>query len=139
MRSAQPLEVPSRLRLYTLECAKPTESGLLFVRDDGPFVLPWYRVQCAHAARVGEPDEARFAFRLVLIQRSSSCETIRFDFPRDAIGEAANCARALLVALGPDGCEPALRTLAEQGVLPRHYHEPEVFDEAVLEATRFAS
>jgi hypothetical protein len=139
MSSAEPLEVPSRLRLYTLKCAKPTESGLLFVRDGGPFVLPWHRVQYAYAARVGEGTEERIAFRVVLSQRSSSCETACFDFPADAVSDAGTCARALLVALGPDACDSALRTLAEQGVLSRHHIEAEVFDEAVLEATRWTA
>ena len=139
MSSAESLEVPSRLRLHELECAKPTESGLLFQRKEGPFVLPWYRVHRAFVARVGEEQEERIAFQLVLNQHGSECETVRFDLAASEANAAGQHARALLLALGPDACDPVLRTLAEEGVIPRHYLEPDVFDEAVLEATRWTA
>ena len=130
-------EVPSRLETHALVGAKPTERGLLFERESRALVLSWRRVQRAFAARVGEGEAERFAFLLVLRNRGPACEVVRFEVL--AAAEAAQTARALLVALGPDFCDPCLRTLADEGVAPRSFAEPEVFDEAVLEAVRYAA
>lgn len=136
MRASAP-EVPSRLKTHHLAAAKPTERGLLFQRGPSSLVLSWGRVQRTFAARVGEAPAERFVFQLVLREHGPACEVVRFEVSDPA--EAACTARALLVALGADRCDPCLHTLGEEGVAPRRYLEPEVFDEAVLEAVRFAA
>lgn len=139
MSSPDSVEVPSRLRMHALDCAKPTENGLLFQRAERPFLLPWHRVQRVFVARVGEGERECIAFRLVLNQRGSECETVRFELSQGDLAAARHHARALLVALGRDVCDSAVGTLAEEGLIPRHFIEADVFDDAVLEATRWSA
>jgi len=129
--------VPSRLRLHALEEAKPTDGGLLFQRPAGSYVLPWHRIQRAFAATIGSGEDARVGFRLVLRQRGEDCEIVQLEIGRG--GDAGQYARAILLGLGGDACDASLETLAEEGIAPRRYVEPDVFDEAVLESMRWAA
>ncbi len=129
-------EVPSRYRVHRLPDAKPTERGVLYRRGGDRFLLAWSRVKRAFAAEVGEPGALpTTVFDLAIQVTGPECVVCRLDA---APGEPAlRLARAIRLAVGPEGCSPGLESLAESGVSSRAYPDLEVFAESALEAVRF--
>lgn len=129
-------QVPSHYRIHLLPDAKPTERGVLYRRGGERFLLDWNRIQCAFAARVGGPGEKqRIAFDLAIETSGPVCVACRM--VAEPGEEAMHLARAILVGVAPEACNPCIKSLADEGVPCLSFVDTETFGEAVLESIRF--
>jgi hypothetical protein len=130
-------EVPSRYRVHLLPGAKPTERGVLYRRGGERFLLAWGRVECAFAAEVGEPEGVRtIAFDLAVEVRGPECVVCRME--AEPGEDAMRLARAIQLGVGPELCNPCIKSLAADGIPSRSFTDTETFGDAVLESVRFA-
>jgi hypothetical protein len=130
-------EVPSRYRVHLLPGAKPTERGVLYRRGSERFLLAWGRVECAFAAEVGEPEGVRtIAFDLAVEVNGPVCVVCRME--AEPGEDAMRFARAVQLGVGPETCNPCIKSLAADGVPSLSFPDTETFGEAVLESVRFA-
>jgi hypothetical protein len=129
-------EVPSRYRVHFLPGAKPTERGVLYRRGSERFLLAWGRVESAFAAEVGEPEGTRtIAFDLAVEVRGPVCVVCRME--AEPGEDAMRTARAVQLGVGPEICNPCIKSLAADGVPSLSFPDTEIFGEAVLESIRF--
>jgi hypothetical protein len=129
-------EVPSRYRVHLLPGAKPTERGVLYRRGSERFLLAWGRVACAFAAEVGEPEGVcTIAFDLAVEASGPVCVVCRMEVEPGE--DAMRIARAIQLGIGPESCNPCIKSLAADGVPSLSFPDTETFGEAVLESVRF--
>jgi hypothetical protein len=129
-------EVPSHYRIHLLPGAKPTERGVLYRRGGERFLLDWGRVRCAFAAQVGGPGEKRWiAFDLAVETSGPVCVACRM--MTEPGEEAMRIARAILLGVAHEACNPCIQSLAADGVPCLSFLDTETFGEAVLESIRF--
>ena len=130
-------EVPSRYRVHLLPGAKPTERGVLYRRGGERFLLAWGRVECAFAAEVGEPEGVRtIAFDLAVEVHGPVCVVCRME--AEPGEDAMRLARAIQLGVGPELCNPCIKSLAADGIPSLSFTDTETFGDAVLESVRFA-
>jgi hypothetical protein len=129
-------EVPSRYRVHLLPGAKPTERGVLYRRGSARFLLAWGRVAYAFAAEVGEPEGVRaIAFDLAVEVSGPICVACRME--AEPGEDAMRVARAIQLGVGPELCNPCIKSLAADGAPSLSFPDTETFGEAVLESVRF--
>jgi hypothetical protein len=122
-------------RAHLLAGAEPTDRGLAYAQGEGSSLLAWSRVRRAFAGEVGEPEGIRtVVFDLVIGIEGPEC--VAFRFSAEPGDDARSTARAILVGLGPDLCDPSLHTVAAEGFATRTHSDLEPFDEACLESVR---
>ena len=126
-------EVLSRYRVHLLPGAKPTERGVLYRRGSESFLLAWGRVESAFAAEIGEPGGARaIVFDLAVEVSGPVCVVCRMEAQPGE--EAMRIARAIQLGVGPEACNPCIKSLAADGVPSLSFPDIESFGEAVLES-----
>lgn len=129
-------EVPSCYRVHLLPGAKPTERGVLYRRGSECFLLAWGRVEYAFAAEVGEPEGVHaIAFDLAVEVSGPVCVVCRMEAQPGE--QAMRIARAIQLGVGPEACNPCIKSLAADGVSSLSLPDIESFGEAVLESVRF--
>jgi hypothetical protein len=129
-------EVPSRYRVHLLPGAKPTERGVLYRRGSERFLLAWGRVESAFAAEVGEPEGVcTIAFDLAVEVSGPVCVVCRME--TEPGEDAMRIARAIQLGVGPEICNPCIKSLAADGVPSLSFPDTETFGEAALESIRF--
>ncbi len=122
-----------RYRVHLLPDAEPTERGIVYRRGEASSLLEWSRIERALAAEVGEPEGVRtVVFDLVVGEDDGSWRAYRLD--ADPAGSAAEVARAIAVALGPERAGAAIKNLAAEGRPGAWYPDLESFEEAALAA-----
>jgi hypothetical protein len=105
--------------------ARADDRGVLYRRGGRLFLLPWSRVEAAHAAEVGEAEGVQtVVFDLALAGRPRALCRLDAD-----PGEAARAlGQAVERGLGRKRCSASLRAVALEGYATRSYPDVESFE-----------
>jgi len=120
---------------YEVRLVQEGEAGatgaLAGATGDRPFA--WSQVERAFAGEVGEPEGVRAVVIDVLV-RVAADGCVAYRVSADPGPEAAEAAREVVEAVGPERCSAPLREVAKDGWTSHRFPYVELLEDDILEA-----